>query len=80
MRDAISAANAGGGVVTVFEDLWFPKIDRITGSMTIDLSGFTWYTRKSDRLFTVAGRDGTEVSIQNGRIESWNFGNGPQIQ
>ena len=76
VRDAISAANAGGGVVTVFEDLWFPKIDRITGSMTIDLSGFTWYTRKSDRLFTVAGRDGTEVSIQNGRIESWNFGNG----
>ena len=76
VRDAISAANAGGGVVTVFEDLWFPKIDRITGSMTIDLNGFTWYTRKSDRLFTVAGRDGTEVSIQNGRIESWNFGNG----
>ena len=76
VRDAISAANTGGGVVTVFEDLWFPKIDRITGSMTIDLNGFTWYTRKSDRLFTVAGRDGTEVSIQNGRIESWNFGNG----
>ena len=76
VRDAISAANAGGGVVTVFEDLWFPKIDRITGSMTIDLNGFTWYTRKSDRLFTVAGRDGTEVVIQNGVIESWNFGNG----
>ncbi len=76
VRDAISAANAGGGVVTVFENLWFPKIDRITGSMTIDLNGFTWYTRKSDRLFTVAGRDGTEVVIQNGVIESWNFGNG----
>ena len=76
VRDAISAANTGGGVVTVFEELSFPKIDRITGSMTIDLNGFTWYTRKSDRLFTVAGRDGTEVSIQNGRIESWNFGNG----
>ena len=76
VRDAISAANTGGGVVTVFEDLWFPQIDRITGSMTVDLNGFTWYTRKSDRLFTVAGRDGTEVSIQNGRIESWNFGNG----
>ena len=76
VRDAISAANAEGGVVTVFEDLWFPKIDRITGSMTIDLNGFTWYTRKSDRLFTVAGRDGTEVVIQNGVIESWNFGNG----
>ena len=76
VRDAISAANTGGGVVTVFGDLSFPKIDRITGSMTIDLNGFTWYTRKSDRLFTVAGRDGTEVSIQNGRIESWNRGNG----
>ena len=76
VRDAISAANTGGGVVTVFGDLSFPKIDRITGSMTIDLNSFTWYTRKSDRLFTVAGRDGTEVSIQNGRIESWNFGNG----
>ena len=76
VRDAISAANTGGGVVTVFEDLWFPKIDRITGSMTIDLNGFTWYTRQSDRLFTVAGRDGTEVVIQNGVIESWNFGNG----
>ena len=76
VRDAISAANTGGGVVTVFEDLWFPKIDRITGSMTIDLNGFTWYTRQSDRLFTVAGRDGTEVVIQNGGIESWNFGNG----
>ena len=76
VRDAISAANAGGGVVTVFGDLSFPKIDRITGSMTIDLNGFTWYTRKSDRLFTVAGRDGTEVVIQNGVIESWNFGNG----
>ena len=76
VRDAISAANTGGGVVTVFEDLWFPKIDRITGSMTIDLNGFTWYTRQSDRLFTVAGRDGTEVVIQNGGIESWNRGNG----
>ena len=76
VRDAISAANAGGGVVTVFEDLWFPQIDRITGSMTIDLNGFTWYTRQSDRLFTVAGRDGTEVVIQNGVIESWNFSNG----
>ena len=76
VRDAISAANTGGGVVTVFEELSFPKIDRITGSMTIDLNGFTWYTRQSDRLFTVAGRDGTEVSIQNGRIESWNRGNG----
>ena len=76
VRDAISAANTGGGVVTVFEDISFPKIDRITGSMTIDLNGFTWYTRQSDRLFTVAGRDGTEVSIQNGRIESWNRGNG----
>ena len=76
VRDAISAANTGGGVVTVFGDLSFPKIDRITGSMTIDLNGFTWYTRQSDRLFTVAGRDGTEVSIQNGRIESWNRGNG----
>ena len=76
VRDAISAANAEGGVVTVFGDLSFPKIDRITGSMTIDLNGFTWYTRKSDRLFTVAGRDGTEVVIQNGVIESWNFGNG----
>ena len=76
VRDAISAANTGGGVVTVFGDLSFPKIDRITGSMTIDLNGFTWYTRKSDRLFTVAGRDGTEVVIQNGVIESWNFGNG----
>ena len=76
VRDAISAANTGGGVVTVFGDLSFPKIDRITGSMTIDLNRFTWYTRKSDRLFTVAGRDGTEVVIQNGVIESWNFGNG----
>ena len=76
VRDAISAANTGGGVVTVFEDLWFPKIDRITGSMTIDLNGFTWYTRQSDRLFTVAGRDETEVVIQNGGIESWNRGNG----
>ena len=41
--------------------------------MTIDLNGFTWYTRKSDRLFTVAGRDGTEVVIQNGVIESLEF-------
>ena len=76
VRDAISAANAGGGVVTVFGDLWFPQIDRITGSMTIDLNSFTWYTRKSDCLFTVAGRDGTEVVIQNGVIESRNRGNG----
>ena len=76
VRDAISAANTGGGVVTVFENLFFPQIDRITGSMTIDLNGFAWYTRKSDRLFTVAGRDGTEVVIQNGVIESRNFSNG----
>ncbi len=68
VRDAISAANTGGGVVTVFEDLWFPQIDRITGSMTIDLNGFAWYTRKSDRLFTVAGRDGTQAIITNGTV------------
>ena len=72
VRDAISAANAGGGVVTVFEDLWFPQIDRITGSMTIDLNGFTWYTRKSDSLFTVAGIDGTQAIITNGTV----YGNG----
>ena len=68
VRDAISAANAGGGVVTVFENLFFPQIDRITGSMTIDLNGFTWYTRQSDRLFTVAGRDGTQAIITNGTV------------
>ena len=77
VRDAISAANAGGGVVTVFEDLWFPKIDRITGSMTIDLHGFSWATGDSDQLFIVAGSNGTEVIIQNGRIESWKLENGP---
>ena len=76
-RDAISAANAGGGVVTVFEDLWFPKIDRITGSMTLDLHGFSWATGDSDQLFIVAGSNGTEVIIQNGRIESWKLENGP---
>ena len=68
VRDAISAANAGGGVVTVFENLFFPQIDRITGSMTIDLNGFKWYTRKSDCLFTVAGRDGTQAIITNGTV------------
>ena len=68
VRDAISAANTGGGVVTVFENLFFPQIDRITGSMTIDLNGFTWYTRKSDCLFTVAGRDGTQAIITNGTV------------
>ena len=77
VRDAISAANAEGGVVTVFEDLWFPKIDRITGSMTIDLHGFSWATGDSDQLFIVAGSNGTEVIIQNGRIESWKLENGP---
>ena len=59
-------------MVTVFEDLWFPQIDRITGSMTIDLNGFTWYTRKSDQLFTVAGIDGTQAIITNGTV----YGNG----
>ncbi len=76
VRDAISAANGSGGVVTVFQDLNFPQIGRLTGSMTVDLNGFAWYTRNSNSLFIVAGGDGTEVIIQNGRIESWNSANG----
>ena len=77
VRDAISAANAGGGVVTVLEDLYYPPIGRITGSMTVDLHGFSWATGDSDQLFIVAGSNGTEVIIQNGRIESWKLENGP---
>ena len=76
-RDAIAAANAGGGVVTVLEDLYYPPIGRITGSMTVDLHGFSWATGDSDQLFIVAGSNGTEVIIQNGRIESWKLENGP---
>ena len=45
--------------------------------MTIDLHGFSWATGDSDQLFIVAGSNGTEVIIQNGRIESWKLENGP---